>query len=163
MPTDTIGKSCSSNQECHEQLSECREGLCLCLRNHSYSLTEYACVPRFLGRLHYLISGPDVIPNDHFKASSSFYDINDFHKPWWARLDSEETPLHCGCWAAQDINSEQYIQVNLKNAQFVTAVTTKGRDPKNVNQLVNLYKVMHSFDGLLYNPVRDHNGKELSN
>ncbi|KAL3841714.1 hypothetical protein ACJMK2_019820 [Sinanodonta woodiana] len=161
---DTIGKSCSSNQECLEKLSECRQGLCFCLRNHIYSLIEYACVP---GRGNYLISGPDVIPDDHFMASSSYDEPEDIHKPWLARLDSQEIIAYdskisrCGCWAAKYQNQQQFIQVDMTNLQFVTAVTTKGRDPKRYTQFVKSYKVLYSVDGVSFITVLDHNGTDM--
>ncbi|KAK3605568.1 hypothetical protein CHS0354_005872, partial [Potamilus streckersoni] len=163
---DTLGKSCSSNQECLEQLSECREGLCFCLRNHSYSLTEYSCLPRFLGRGNYIISDLDVIPNDHFMASSSYEEPADSHKPWLSRLDSEEIRIsyktsRCGCWAAKYLDKQQFIQVNITNSHSVTAVTTKGRDAKYFSQFVKSYKVLYSVDGFSFNSVLDHNGKDL--
>ncbi|KAL3841715.1 hypothetical protein ACJMK2_019821 [Sinanodonta woodiana] len=163
---DTIGKTCSSNQECVEQLSECRDGLCFCIRNHSYSLTEYACVPRFIGRGNYIISGPNVIPNENFVASSSYGEPADSHKPWLARLDSEDiyafsTTYRCGCWAAQYNDKQQFIQVDMTNSQCVTAVTTKGRDPKTYTQFVKSYKVLYSVDGVSFITVMDHNGKDM--
>ncbi|KAL3841719.1 hypothetical protein ACJMK2_019825, partial [Sinanodonta woodiana] len=163
---DTIGKTCFSKQECVEQLSKCRDDICFCIRNHSYSLTEYACVPRYIGRGNYIISGPDVIPNENFVASSSYDEPADSHKPWLARLDSEDvynntTIYRCGCWAAKYINKQQFMQVNMTNSRSVTAVTTKGRDPKRYTQFEKSYKVLYSVDGVSFVTVLDHNGTDM--
>ncbi|KAK3586242.1 hypothetical protein CHS0354_028606 [Potamilus streckersoni] len=70
----------------------------------------------FLRRGNYIISDPDMIPNDHFMASSNFGELHDSYKLWLTHLNSEEIfgypniVYRCGFWAAKDLDKLQFIQ-----------------------------------------------------
>ncbi|XP_062614315.1 uncharacterized protein LOC134276051 isoform X2 [Saccostrea cucullata] len=101
---------------------------------------------------HQLVSGVNPVPDSAFSASSSYHkgsSAKDYTVAR-ARINTTETKdskgvLHLGAWSAQDLNVDQWIQVNLNEPSLVRGIMTQGRSGC-CQQWVKKYRVLYSLD-----------------
>ena len=85
-----------------------------------------------------------------------------YHGPTNARLNQrQESGVTSGSWSAQTKDTNQWIQVDLRVATWVTGVMIQGRAGNN--QWVKKFKVQYSSDGVIWKYVRtaDYQGEQV--
>ena len=102
------------------------------------------------------------ITDSQITASSEYVDAM-YHGPTNARLNKPaESGVASGSWAAQTMDTNQWIQVDLKIATWVTGVMIQGR--AGTNQWVKKFKVQYSDDGEKWKYIRtaDYQGEQVN-
>nr|XP_022322146.1 uncharacterized protein LOC111123822 isoform X3 [Crassostrea virginica] len=113
-----------------------------------------------------LVSGVNPVPDSAFSASSAYHKgstTKDYNVAR-ARINTTETKdskgvLHLGAWSAQNLNVDQWIQVNLSEPSLIRGIMTQGRNGC-CHQWVKKYRVLYSLDcgsnASSWHPIGDH-------
>ncbi|KAK3703199.1 hypothetical protein QZH41_004966 [Actinostola sp. cb2023] len=108
-----------------------------------------------------------AIPNASIKASSIWHDPSG-HEPWRARLHNQpklpyNTGVDVAAWVAGNDTLGEYLQVDLGEVMYVTAVATQGRPYlTSESQRVKKYRLAYRLSGNPWKAYREYNAvKEL--
>ncbi|XP_048250925.1 mucin-2-like isoform X1 [Haliotis rufescens] len=112
----------------------------------------------------------ETLPDAAFSASSDYTSKDPVHNyaPYRGKLNVKVDPdpkaYKVGSWVSLDLDTKQWLQVDLPNPSVVQTVTTAGRDPDPVsgccNQWVTKYTVQYSLDGTTWTTVTDSAGAD---
>ncbi|XP_046585450.1 SCO-spondin-like, partial [Haliotis rubra] len=111
-----------------------------------------------------------TLPDASFSASTDYTSKVPAHDyaPYRGRLSVKVDPnpqaYKVGSWVALDLDTKQWLQVDLTAPSVVRTVTTAGRDPDPVSgcckQWVTKYTIQYSLDGASWTTVTDSAGAE---
>ncbi|XP_062906834.1 coagulation factor V isoform X1 [Mobula hypostoma] len=98
----------------------------------------------------------EIISDDQITASS-------FQSSWWgswppqlARLDLSG---RINAWKSDELNENQWLQVNLRKKMKITGIITQGAKSFTTTMFVQSYAVHFSFDGKIWIPYTDQSSR----
>ncbi|GFY77264.1 hemocytin, partial [Trichonephila inaurata madagascariensis] len=91
-----------------------------------------------------------MIKDEQITTSSSRYSNSDGR---YIRLNTPQTDEHSGGWVAQDLDENQFVQIDLIQPRVLTGVKLQGRN--EVPQWVTAFTVSYSLDGIYWNEIMD--------
>ena len=103
------------------------------------------------------------ITDSQITASSEQDTLVKDHGPTNARLNRLPEGNTTGSWSAKSIDTNQWIQADLRVLTRVTGVMIQGRAEEVQSQWVTKFKVQYSDDGVIWKYVRtvDNQGEQV--
>ncbi|XP_048587363.1 retinoschisin-like [Nematostella vectensis] len=136
-----VGSGCTNGEEC--------------IQFGSRKSPENKCIPGCVFNQYPLGMEDGRIPDSSITASSSW---NSGLSPHYGRLNNQLVRgQHSGAWAARNLRTGEYLQVDLGRVMWVTHVATQGR-PQGSSQWVTEYSVEYSLTGDQWQSYQDENG-----
>lgn len=94
-----------------------------------------------------------LISDEQISASSEYTSHILGHRANQARLHFQETLQRAGGWAAGQVDTNQWLQVDLGSQHWVTRLATQGRN--GYNQWVTKFNLQYSEDGRIFPYYRE--------